>query len=129
MSARCGIVIVENGANLSAFKNAFSKLEAANDIPVLDLGCVSSPPWRGAQFTAFLEEQIYKQIAIVGNLIEPFYVSVCLHCLEQGFQIFSVDTALTEVSPAWSLNLVRLTQSGATLLSVDQFIAELSLET
>jgi len=63
---------------------------------------------------------------IAGNATEPCIVALCLFTLEEGYQTFCLDTNLSDDSASRRINLDRLAHCGATLLSLNQFIAEIS---
>lgn len=121
----CGIVIIEANADTKEFIQTLGRLELDNSIPLLTLASVPSTPCSDDLLRSFLSGQIWRQLVVVGNLIEPVVVGVCLFALGEGFQVFCIDTELSNLTPIRQINLIRLAQSGVSPLSVAQFEAEI----
>lgn len=103
-----------------------SVLALCDESAVLRLSECDSPPWRDERFRKFQATNERRQLVIAGSVMEPPIVGLCLYSLEEGYQTFCVDLDLSNRSPKRQLNLDRLTHSGVTLLSIDQFAAEIS---
>ncbi|MCB1527765.1 MAG: hypothetical protein KDJ45_08700 [Hyphomicrobiaceae bacterium] len=122
----CAIVLIDNAIMPAELQRLLGALRDFDEAALLHLSNVASPPWQDESFRAFASGNRRRQIAIAGNVTEPYVVGLCLYCLEEGHQTFCIDMDLSSTDPARHLNLGRLTHSGAVLLSIEQFAAELS---
>lgn len=122
----CCVVALLNDTCRQKLEEMIGDSESAENIRVLYLSNGEVYPWKNRNFLTFVDRNSFRQIVVAGDILQANVVGVCLFALEEGFQVFCVDTKISDATPERAVNLLRLVQAGATPLTAAQFFAELS---
>lgn len=97
----------------------------ASHIDCFDIKDVDQPAWTDPQLCDLMETPKWRQLLIIAPDVETYEIGLATMSLEKGFSVFFAAPKLDGTH----LRSQRLRQASAILISIDDAIAELNIET
>ncbi|MGH1422995.1 MAG: hypothetical protein ACRBEQ_14380 [Hyphomonas sp.] len=96
-----------------------------SQIDCFEIDSVNQPAWTDPKLWALMETPKWRQLLIIANAVSTYEIGLVTMALEKGFNVFFVTPNLDGTD----LRSQRLQQASAILISIDDVIAELNIET